>query len=140
MMINIENGYVNMGELIIYPYLDFAEVENKVPKNEIISCDFGNRIDLFLKPRRYKEHFFLLRLFFGKEDKALNLLHISVQDSPNIPSWDDWSQESELRNKNKNDKWLIEEIGATNKNYDWGTIKSVYSSLEGSSYIVIKYA
>jgi hypothetical protein len=54
-------------------------------------------------------------------------------------TWDDWSEEEELRNKKIHDKFLQAELNSNEFHSDWGDIESVNDRRSGSAHIEIRY-
>lgn len=112
---------------------------NIIGKKEIISCEKGPYINLFLKPQKANGKYFLLRLFFEKGSEELKYCQIVVQDIDIVPSWKDWNMTEQLKIKENNDMWLRKDVGKPPYIFSWGELKSVYNAREASSYIIVKY-
>lgn len=139
MIINKKNGRMTFGTLIIRPRMKYSDVNRMISDDEILSCETGNCIDLLLKPRQCYFGFFLIRMIFDISGEELEICHISVQKNSDVPSWENWSQEAQMRKKEENEKWLLKEIGITKGAFKWGKVRSIYNALEASSYIVFEY-
>lgn len=138
-MFNSKVGVIDLGKLIIKPHMNYSELEKNILSNEIFSCEISNSINVLMQPQQYDNKFFIIRLYFDINNKELFLCHISIQHVNKFLSWEEMSEENELKRKKENEEWLLSETGKMDYKYNWGNVKSIYNSLEGSSYIVIKY-
>lgn len=139
MIIDNITGNMNFDKFIIHPHMLYVEFAEKIPKEDVLTCDVMDTISVLLKPIKCRDYIFLIRLYFNKENQSLMLAQIATVENGEKITWEDWDYNKEIERKIRNDKWLLEEINKTNCNYKWGSIKSVYNSLEGSSYVIIKY-
>ena len=53
-------------------------------------------------------------------------------------SWDDWSEDEELKNRDYYDDWLTNQIGKA-REFSWGNVNAFYDSKGASSGIFLKY-
>jgi hypothetical protein len=74
----------------------------------------------------------------GFEDDALHSIRLSDRAYASS-SWDDWSEENELRRKKAHDAWLSSTLGAPPYDCAWGSISSLYDVRGGSASIVVTY-
>ena len=89
-----------------------VNIEDDEPKEKsVVSFSRNSNIELYLKPQKSKNLFFIVRLFFERDNKRVEYVLLSAQDGDSIPSWDTWSRENELERKVRNDVWLQEELG-----------------------------
>lgn len=139
MVLDCNNGNIILGELIIRPHMSFSNFKKNISQDKILSCEITNSVNLLIKPLKYDNKFFIMRLYFDICDEKLMLCHMIVQDNDDISSWETWSREKELKKKEKNDIWLLNETNRINFSYKWGRVRSIYNELEGSSYIVFEY-
>ncbi len=139
MIIDTITGNMNFDKFIIYPNMSYVELIEKMSKEDVLTCDISDTISVLLQPIQCRDYVFLIRLYFDKENQSLILTQIATVGHGEKITWQDWSYNKEIERKNRNEKWLLEEINKTDCNYRWGSIKSVYNSLEGSSYVIIKY-
>ena len=138
-MINHENGMMMFDSIIISPHMQLETFLDSIKQDDIISQHNSNYIDLFIKPQKGGEHFFLLRLFFERKSEKLEYVQLVIQNDDSIPSWTDWSEKKQLKKKKYNDLWLMKNMGHPPYNYIWGSLNSVYNEKEASSYILIKF-
>lgn len=81
-----------------------------------------------------------IHITFRFKNRALKQIDFTPLNKQNsdTENWDNWSKNKELELKETYDVWLNSKIG-TKRNYDWGTIASVYDAKSGSSSIIIIY-
>ena len=82
------------------------------------------------------ETFFVALYFYGKKLESIDLAIAAPELGA---SWDDWSEEKEMKRKEKHDVWLIAQTGCASHVYDWGEIDSAYDPRSGGSSITIRY-
>ena len=81
--------------------------------------------------------FYVVLYFYGQELEFIDMAHPAAQFGT---SWDDWSEEKELKRKEVHDRWLIEQTGYASHVYEWGEIGSDYDPRSGGSSIIIRYS
>jgi len=81
--------------------------------------------------------FFVVLYFYGQQLESINLAHSAEEFGT---SWDDWSEEGELRRKQRHDDWLRGQTGHASHVYEWGEVGSDYDPRSGSSSITIRYS
>lgn len=138
-MINIKTGVMIFDEFKLIPHMTLENLLSAIKQDEILSQNNCNYINLYLKPQKCSESYFVLRLFFDNMNNQLKYCQIAVQSDDIVPSWEIWSESKEIERKKENDMWLQKEIGLPPYKYYWGEISSVYNAREASSYIVIQF-
>ena len=98
-MIDQTNGYITFDKFTLMPYMGFTEFLEMISEDEIYAYDSNTNIELYLKPQKSGEMFFIVRLFFEQNNKSLKYVLLSIQDNDKIPSWNDWSKDRELERK-----------------------------------------
>lgn len=136
-MIEKETGRIKFDKFTLFPRMELDDFFAGVDKDEIVSFSRNSNIELYLKPQKSKNSFFIVRLFFECDNKRLKYVLLSAQDDNSIPSWDTWSRENELERKVRNDVWLQEELGVPPYKFTWGMLESVFDEKAASSYIWI---
>ncbi len=91
-----------------------------------------------LNSQLISNEWFDITLYFNNKD-ILNLVNISLSNEGDIASWNNWSENEQIKKKDMHDKWLKKNIGNPPYKYDWGEISSSYDPRSGSSMITIKY-
>ena len=81
--------------------------------------------------------FFVVFYFYGQQLEFVDLAHAATEFGT---SWDDWSEEGELRRKQWHDDWLREQTGHAAHVYGWGEVSSDYDPRSGGSSITIRYS
>ena len=81
--------------------------------------------------------FFVGLCFYGQQLECIDLAHAAAEFGT---SWDDWSEERELKLKQWHDDWLRGQTGYASHVYKWGAIGSAYDPRSGSSSITIRYS
>jgi hypothetical protein len=74
--------------------------------------------------------------FFGNTLESIELMCSGKEFGS---SWEDWSEERELRRKEAHDLWLTKQLGHASHVYEWGEIGSDYDPRSGASTVVIRY-
>lgn len=97
----------------------------------------GDRQNHTIKNLFIDGKYFVFRFYFLNETLEFVTFFISMNKFEN-GSWDDWSEEEELKEQLFFDSWLTEQIGAQRK-FSWGTIHSYYDSKGGFFGIVLRY-
>ena len=69
--------------------------------------------------------------------ETINSVSFVFDYSP-TDTWNDWSEEKELKRLDKYEKWLTQQIG-TKRNYPWGVIGASFDAKGGSTSIVMRY-
>ena len=85
----------------------------------------------------FGEVFFVVLYFYGQQLESIDLANASQEFGT---SWNDWSEEKEMKRKEAHDRWLISQTGADARDYDWGSIYSDYDPRSSGSSIVIRYS
>src|SRR5690242_14743999 len=67
------------------------------------------------------ETFFVALYFY---DQKLESVELAISAKEFGTSWDDWSEEKELKRKEAHDNWLTAHTGRAACAYDWGEIGS----------------
>lgn len=80
---------------------------------------------------------FLVTLYFHGE--RLWMIELYATLPGDSASWDDWSEEQEMRRKSLHDGWLDKALDGR-RDFDWGTVSSRYDEKGAFSGIWIKYA
>lgn len=81
--------------------------------------------------------FFVALYFYGQQLESVDLAHSTEEFGA---SWDDWSEEREVRRKRLHDDWLRGQTGHASQVYEWGEVSSDYDPRSGRSSIVIRYS
>ncbi len=139
-MINIQNGCIEMANI------NFSIKKNLTEEEFIKSnlfCDVLNKEDYgytryYIKPQIICNAKFVISLTFNP-DGVLDMTSLGLQMNDSIPSWESWSENSEMQKKELSDKWLEKNIGKPPYTYQWGAIFSSYDPRSGSSSITIVY-
>lgn len=138
-MINRNNGELVFDNFVLRPHMKLDSLINKISKEDIISYTKGEWENIYLRPQMGEGYFFVIRLYFESKKLELAFLQIAVQKDDSIPSWENWSEKTQLDIKKNNDIWLKNELGNAPYDFRWGNIKSIYNAREGSSYVAINY-
>ena len=77
---------------------------------------------------------FSTSLLFKRE--VLHYVHIHDADPQRSLSWDDWSEEKE-RGRLKGLATWLNDNGVRQEHYPWGSVRAVFDSKAGYSYIVV---
>lgn len=139
MVIDCKKGWLNFDKIIIRPRMLYVELIRNISKEDIWTCEISETINVLLKPFKFGNYIFLIRLYFCGENHQLKYMHIATLEKDENMTWENWDNNKEIERKKRNEKWLMSEIDRINCQCEWGTIRSVYNSLEGSSYIIVQY-
>jgi hypothetical protein len=88
---------------------------------------------------RFEENEESLAVIVFFKGETLESVQITVTGPELGTSWENWSEEKELKRKRANDQWLIGKGLVPDKIYSWGTVWSGYDRKDGSSSIIIRY-
>lgn len=139
-MINVKNGDITIdGRNVIFrSRMTEEEFKNTYLYNEVINSQEYGYSNHYIKPQLYNDIYVIFGVYFNP-NHIIDSIHLSVQNSADLPSWDNWSESEELEKKANHDEWLLRNIGKPPYQYNWGQIGSYYDSKSGSSMIVIRY-
>lgn len=138
-MLKIENGeaVIKSIPVTLRPQFTLRELRSLkialVP--QIINDPFRSYA---LGKRIIGDRIFHVVLYFYKE--KLESIHLADSSEEFGASWDEWSEEKELKRKEAHDRWLIAETGNASHVYRWGEIISPYDPRSGGSSITIRYS
>ncbi len=80
-----------------------------------------------------------LSMTFYFDNNTLKSLQFIVSNKVIIMrSWDDWSEEEELKNRGYYDDWLTNQIGKV-RQFAWGKVAAYYDKKGASSGISLEY-
>jgi hypothetical protein len=145
-VIDVENGDLHIGGIHIFATATFDETLVLAPdKDAVWDVQTGYKW-IYIRHVPIGEYnfgfalcFYQGRLFcveIGFAEKGSEKIDPSGKEKP--WSWDDWSEEDELRNKRRYDQWLDKTIGRKRK-FPWGEVAAHYDLKRASSYIRIGY-
>jgi hypothetical protein len=80
---------------------------------------------------------YIVVVFF--HGQRLTMVHLTDADPEFGASWDDWSEEKELRKKARHAAWLREVFDLPVGTYAWGDVASEYDVRSGGSSIIVTY-
>ncbi len=139
-IIDLSNGTLKISdEVMVSPNMTFDNLHNLAPQNSI--WDVGNGYKwIYFSDIKIGNYYFYFRICFYKN----TTLYCAEFDFYNQPfpekwSWENWSEEKDLRQIKMYNKYLLEIMGATNKKFAWGTISSYYDRRSYATGIGIKY-
>ena len=139
-MINIENGDLQFEniKLIIKKGLTRDEFMQSDLFYDVLNQDDYGYVRYYIKPQTMCEQKFVIALLF-KPDKLLSSVTLGLAIDGAIPTWENWSEEEELRKKVLLAKWLEKNLGESSYDYTWGSIILAYDRRSASSHITIYY-
>ncbi|MDO4228890.1 MAG: hypothetical protein Q4C98_03685 [Capnocytophaga sp.] len=136
MNINILNGNVHFGQVLITKEISRDEMQNRYPKAEIWDVKTGS-FWLYFHNIALDELIWQVSVCYFHQ--ALKMIVLEFRHSSEKPfSWEDWSEESELAQLKRYQNWIAEHIG-TQTQFDWGKIEATYNPKDGTSKIVLSY-
>lgn len=144
-MIKAASGEMIFDNFSLMPHMQLNSFKSNFPQKEILAWNtyetpgYGKITDIYLKPQKSENKYFVLRLNFAEREVGLFHFILSIQWNDTIPQWENWSEAQQLQNKKDNDNWLQKEIGSPPYEFSWGCIRSVYDQREGSSYVAVNY-
>lgn len=139
-MININNGNIsiNNGKFTITKSLTKNKFMNSSLFNDVLSQQTHIFSNYYLKPQLIGKDKFIITLIFNQDD-MIYFVNICLCSDEGVPTWNNWSKNKVLKIKDKNDKWLENNIGKSPYKYSWGEISSNYDPRSCSSMITIRY-
>lgn len=93
---------------------------------------------IYLKTNEIEGYFYHIRLCFKNEFLDSIDFGFFTFDEIKNNSWDNWSEEKEIKKKEVYENWLNDSIGS-NRQFWWGNIATYYDSKGGNSGILMKY-
>ena len=132
--LNTHNGdfYLIEGENIT-ANTTFSTLRERFPNNKIWEVDTGYYWIYFCNCS-FEEKLFDVSLCFKGEQ--LECLCFAMKERQT--SWEDWSEEYELKTKKYYKQWLTAHIGK-NRSFDWGCIEAHYDRKGGGTAIWLSY-
>ena len=139
-MINTENGNLQLEniKLIIKKGLTRDEFMQSDLFYDVLNQDDYGYVRYYIKPQTICEQKFVIALLF-KPDKSLSSVTLGLAIDGAIPTWENWSEEDELRKKALLGKWLEKNVGEPPYDYTWGSMTLTYDRRSASSHITISY-
>jgi len=139
MIIDFENGQINVKNSFFKHNMTFMDSLQQAKKFDYEVRDFKNGYKcIYFKTKEIKGYFFHIGLCF-KDDflDFVDFRFLTLEELKN-DTWDNWSEEKELKKKERYENWLDDSIGS-NRQFIWGKTVTYYDSKGGSSGILIKY-
>lgn len=114
------------------------EIVGHFTQESIDITDMGNEWKHYsIRNIQIMDSYFIMTFFFNND--ILQRISIIVSDNFfDEGSRYDWSEKSELQNREYFDDWLTKEIGE-NRHFEWGTIGAFHDSKGGFSSIILTY-
>ena len=138
-MINISNSDIRISSsLTIGQSLTKEDFIHSYLHKEVLKQDDYGYTRYYIKPQTIGNDMFIIVMIFNPEG-LLDMVTLSLTIDGSIPSWDDWSESSQMQKKEMHDKWLEREIGKPPYDYSRSGISSSYEPRSGSSSITIVY-
>jgi hypothetical protein len=81
--------------------------------------------------------FLVVLYFYGQQLESIDLGYSGAELGS---SWEDWSEEREMKRKERHDDWLRMQTEDVSRVYDWGEVLSDYDERSGGSSITIRYS
>ena len=138
-MINYSEGQIVFSsEFTVSKLTTPNDIVNYFTDKKLGCRDLGNGWKHYtISNIQLKDTYFNMTFYFDND--VLKMTSFIVSDKPILESsWDDWSEESELKKLDYYNNWLTNEIGI-NRKFEWGTIGAYYDNKGGFSSIVLKY-
>ncbi|MDR3157428.1 MAG: hypothetical protein LBU11_00120 [Zoogloeaceae bacterium] len=145
-VIDVENGALRIGEILIPATATFDETLLLAPDKDAVRDVQTGYKWIYIRGVPIEERSFHFALCFyqgrlyraeiGFGKKGSGKVDRSGKEKP--WSWDDWSEEEELRTKRRYNRWLDKTIGKKRK-FPWGRVAARYDLKSASSSIEIFY-
>src|SRR5262249_2532980 len=121
----------------ISPGFKIRDLENvPVTLQPLISNQGHQSFALGKLPIGDKSFFVALYFYQG----TVESIDLAIDSEEFGSSWDDWTEEKEMKRKETQDAWLVANTGSTSHVYDWGAVGSSYDPRSGGSSITIRYS
>jgi hypothetical protein len=141
-VIDTENGALQIGEIRIAATATLDEARHLLRPDENAIWDVRTGyMWIYVRQAAIDEKSFTFSLCFyqGRLCSAQIVFRAISRTGKTKPwSWDDWSEEEELRDKRRYNQWLDETIGKKRK-FSWSNVAACYDRKSGFSSIEIRY-
>ena len=139
-MIDINNGDIRLTKktLVIRKGLTIDEFAKSDLFEDVYKKDEYEYTRFFVGLQFIGENQFAVSLLFNPLGRLYSI-HLKISIDGKMPSWDNWSEEGELRIKDMHDMWLKKNVGDPPYNYSWGTIYSTYDPRSASSSMGVRF-
>ncbi|WP_282014034.1 hypothetical protein [Marinifilum flexuosum] len=136
-LINLKTGAISIGESEISLFDEFDKVYKQVGQQMKLAEQRLGIDEYNIKDVKVGEDLLTLRLIFIQ--RTLKSVEIYIQfnglEEPN--SWNDWTEQFELKKKAKQNEWIDNQVGKK-RIFNWGMIKSSFDRKCGYSSIIIR--
>lgn len=115
-----------------------AKLKEYFGHKELKALSMGNGwVHYSVKNIQVEDEYFIFIFIFYKD--ILKTISFVISNHPfSEASWEDWSKETEAKNRNFFENWLSGQIGSQ-RNFAWGNVNSVLDEKGGGSDILLNY-
>jgi hypothetical protein len=132
--LKIEKYHVSIGRK--FRYQDFVNSElYKIANPLVINIPYRSYI--ITDPISFLGIKFSLTIYF--KNNLLERLHLYLFDPDETPSWEQWSEESEIKKLVIQNNLLNKNFGSPPYCYEWGSIESIFDKRSGDTGLIIIY-
>jgi hypothetical protein len=133
-VIDTNNGELRIGEMRIPATACFDEVLRLAPESEVQArgeYKEASFYDVFMEGKYFT---FSLGFYQARLYETVVVFYQGKK-----PTWDDWSEEKQLRDRKGYEQWLDETLGKNKRQFAWGRIVTFYEYRSGGAGISIRY-
>lgn len=137
MIINTVTGNLTFDKVTISSTTTYSELRVAFPDNRIWEVGNGY-VWIYFSDIVIDEKIFFVSVSFNGEKLHFVDFSFHFKGEKIITDWNDWTEEYELAQKRKFDKWLTTQIGKGRK-FAWGSIGAYYNLKSSVSGIAVHY-
>lgn len=137
-ILNFDTGKIFLAEGIsIASNTQPNELKGYFGKSDLKSLSMGNGwVHYSIKNIRIADEYFIFIFLFYKD--FLKTVSFVISTLPfSEASWNDWSKEKEIKNKNFFENWLSKQIGSQ-RSFTWGNVNAVLDQKGGGGSYYFK--
>lgn len=137
----LKNGNLFFSDLnfVVTSKFTVNEFINSILYEQVVSESIKSYASKFvIKPQKINSKLFGIVITFNNKGK-LFMVNLTLAEKSEIRSWENWSEDEELKLKEEHNNWLENQLGKPPYEYNWGVVDSTYDPRSGTSMITVRY-